>query len=699
MGQRVSRLHRLFRYEGHEPAARGATVPALCRVTLACIALAAALVWLALSSGAQAATPLLQEGKKSVFQRVVTHPGAKLYAGPEAGAAVTRERIPTFSALYIYDRKDGRLQVGAASDKADGWMDATQATEWPQAITMLFTDRTGRQPVLFFRNHDALEQVCRAENLSGLLDGYAKELASGKSLPADYPVLATEPSATAVAEKNFYLLPVLSIDDQFYGQHGPRLIEVASIDPGAGQTAGSQASTGAAPEQAKSAAGAELRTGFAFVIDTTISMKPYIDQTLRLVQGLYDELEKSPYANSMAFAVVAFRSSTKRTPGLGYTAKIICDFTSVKDRKRLEEALRQVDEATVSSHEINEDAFAGVKAAVDGLSWQNYGSRVMLMITDAGPLGAGDPDAATGFSPEALADYLKTNKIYLTALHVKNPRSAKNHAYAAEAYRTLTRQSDNQASYIALDATTPAKGAKAFESAARVLAQSYGKVLAATAEGRLIARPSQISSPKAAPSPEDEARRIAESTGYAMQLQFFGNRQGSSAPQVVDAWIADADLEKLAARPGDAPVLAVEPAVLLTKGQLSNLYKQLKLLLAGSEQAFLNGDADLFGQILSAAAQMSRDPNQFSLHPDRNLAENGLLDEVLADLPYKSVVGSMTRKDWEDMSTGQRDAFIRRIKSLIARYEAYDRDATHWESFGSANPNDRVYRVPLSMLP
>ncbi len=113
----------------------------------------------------------------------------------------------------------------------------------------------------------------------------------------------------------------------------------------------------------------------------------------------------------------------------------------------------------------------------------------------------------------------------------------------------------------------------------------------------------------------------------------------------------------------------------------------------------MNGDTDLFAQISSAAAQMSRDPNQFSLHPDRNLAENGLLDEVLDGLPYKSTIGTMTRKDWEDMSTGQRDAFIRRIKSLIARYEAYDKDATHWESFGSPNPNDWVYRVPLSMLP
>lgn len=632
--------------------------------------------------------PLPLEGKTSVFQRLVTHPGARLYSGPEAGAGIVRDPVKTFTVMYIYGREGDRIKVGSASDRADGWIDAKMATEWPQALTMLFTDRTGRDPVLFFRDHQSLEDTCKAEDIGAILKGYAADLAAGRNKP-DSPVVASEPPQAAVAEKNFYLLPVLNVDDQFHELNGPRLIEVASINPGSGAAGGEQ-------EKAMPAGG-ELRTGFAFVIDTTISMKPYIDQTVRLVRELYDELEKSPHADKMSFAVVAFRNSTRRTPGLDYTAEVVCDFTPVSNREALESALAKVQEARISTHEINEDSFAGVKEAVDSLSWQNFGSRVMLLATDAGPLGAGDPDSATGFSPETLADYLRQHKIYLTALHIMNPRSASNHQYARKAYQTLTRQSDNQASYIAIEAETPAQGARAFDRVTRQLAKSYGDVLAATAEGKFISR---SETPRGrAPSPEDEARRIAESTGYAMQLQFFGNRAAVEAPEVVRAWIADADMAKLASGNGEAPVLAVEPAVLLTKGQLSNLYRQIKLVLSASEQAFLNGDADLFDHILSASAQLSRDPGQFSLHPDRNLAENGLLDEVLEGLPYRSVTGSMTRKDWEDMSTGQRDAFIKRLKGLLARYEAYDRDASHWESFGSDNPNDRVYRVPLSMLP
>ncbi|MBO4793532.1 MAG: VWA domain-containing protein, partial [Deltaproteobacteria bacterium] len=522
---------------------------------------------------AKARSPLLQEGKNTLFQRIVTHPGAQLYEGPEEGAAIRSPQIKTFSALYVYARQGSRLEVGASSDKADGWIDSSSCTYWPQAITMVFTDRTGRAPVLFFRDHESLEKTCQASSIRETVQGYAKTLAAG-TLPPDFPIIASEPQQTAVAEKNFYLMPVLGIDRQYSETAGLNLLEVASINPGIAKPKNNEPATSGAPE---------LRTGFAFVIDTTISMKPYIDETVRLVRELYDELEKSPHGDKMAFAVVAFRSDTKRTKGLDYTAKVICDFKTVRERAELEKALSQVREATVSTHDFNEDSFAGVKEAADHLNWKEYGSRAMLLISDAGPLREGDPSSATGLSPNALADYLRTNKIYLTAVHIKSPSGLKNHKYAEQSYKTLTMQSDNQASYIALNASTAAKGTAAFERTGKILAQSYAKVVEATAQGKFLSAPvQQALRSKSQPSPEDEARRIAASTGYAMQLQFLGNARGATAPQVVKAWIADADLEKIETN-GEAPILAAEPAVLLTKNQLSNLYQQLKVILRGSE--------------------------------------------------------------------------------------------------------------------
>ena len=641
-----------------------------------CCLLFLLLVSLTFSVPSQARTPLVQPGKKTLYQRLVTHPNAKLYSSSTEQTPLREVR--TFTVMYIYDQKDGRYEVGVNSTSADGWIAEDTVTVWPQALTMLFTDRISRDPVLFFRDHAAIEATCTSESVAKKVRELMLELQNNPN-KTDLPVIASEPFDAQVAENNFYLMPVLNIDNRFQDL---KLLEVASIDPGIGED------TFITDES-------QLKIGFAFVIDTTISMGPYIQQTVDLIRHLYNELEKSPYADKMAFAVVAFRSSLERTPALGYTTKVICDFTTVKDRKILESALENLTEATVSTHDINEDSFAGIHEAADKLSWNNYASRIMLMVSDAGPLGANDPYSATHLTPEALADYLRSKKIYLTTVHVQGAKNHSNHEYAAQMYRTLTMQSDNQASYIAINAKTENQGAKAFHSAANILAQSYGKMLQATATGQFLKVPVIQKKNR---TPEEEAERIAASTGYAMQLQFFGNRKEARVPKLVKAWIADADLAKLETQTG-SPVLACEPAVLLTKSQLSRLYNQIKLLLQASEEAFLNGEADLFGQIKSAAAQMSRDPKQFELHPERNLAENELLDEVLSDLPYKSFVSSMTQQDWESMSTGSRQNFVGRLKALLARYEEYDKDATHWESFGATNSNDWVYRVPLSMLP
>ncbi|MDR0826278.1 MAG: VWA domain-containing protein, partial [Desulfovibrio sp.] len=391
--------------------------------------------------------PLLLEGKKSLYQRVISHPGAKLYSGSEANASVLNAGVKTFTAFYVYARKDGRIAVGVSDSKADGWIDAEKTTFWKQAITMLFTSRMGRMPVLFFKDHEALETTCVDEHLGEKVRQYTNMISQKEAMPVNFPVMAVEPPDKAVSEKNFYLLPVLNMDNSFGDR--TKLLEVASIDPGI-----DEADAGKNSQSADS----DLRSGFVFVIDTTISMKPYIDQTLDQVRTIYDELEKNPHGDKIAFAVVAFRSSVQRSPGLEYTAKVVSDFKNVKERAALEKALSEVNEATVSSHAFDEDSFAGVKEAVDKLNWTGYGSRIMLLVTDAGPLREGDAASSTKMSPAVLADYVKSNRIYITVVHLKTPSGAKNHAAAEKAYRELSRQADNQSSYIPLDASSTAKG-------------------------------------------------------------------------------------------------------------------------------------------------------------------------------------------------------------------------------------------------
>jgi len=97
--------------------------------------------------------PLLMAGKKTLFQRVLSKPGAKL--SNDAGSAPGKA-LPAFSVLYVYQRKDVDgspwVRVGAATDgRSDGWLPAAQVSDWKQSLVLKFTERSGRAPVMFLR--------------------------------------------------------------------------------------------------------------------------------------------------------------------------------------------------------------------------------------------------------------------------------------------------------------------------------------------------------------------------------------------------------------------------------------------------------------------------------------------------------------------------------------------------------------------
>ena len=86
-----------------------------------------------------------------------------------------------------------------------------------------------------------------------------------------------------------------------------------------------------------------------------------------------------------------------------------------------------------------------------------------------------------------------------------------------------------------------------------------------------------------------------------MQLEYLGRRDKVQAPQLVTSWVSDMDL----AQP-DIPSFTV--TVLLTKNHLSDLYQRLRIILNQAQRTKRTGARDFFQGILSAAAQISRDP-------------------------------------------------------------------------------------------
>ena len=595
---------------------------------------------------------LLMPGKKTLYQRVITHPGAHLYAGASTASTVQKVWIRPFTTYYVFAKAHEEatqwLEVGlASSGTPDGWIEAGKTSPWLQALTLKFTERTGRQPVLFFKDMVDLEAVAAARDPAArYLDLITQftDLQSGNGQAAsEFPIMAMEPKGEAVSRDQFYLMPIFQAAELF---EGVKFLQVASIDPGSGEL----------PMDL------DLKTAIAFVIDTTISMKPYIARTRESVRRIYATIEKGGLTDKVAFGLVGYRNSTANTPGLEYVSRVYSDLRKATDRDAFERALASMEEAGVSTHSFNEDAFAGLKTALERLDWGTYHSRLIFLITDAGAIRNDDPYSTTGMNANAMADMAAAAGVKIFALHLKTPRGARetpnNHNYARKQYQTLTRQSDPTIGdlYVPIDAEDATAGVHGFGQVVEEVAGQMVALVQATASGQRLALADVDMS-----KPGDVAARAAKKAailGYALQLDFLGRQAAGRVPRVVTSWVSDMDIT----RP-DVPTFDV--TILLSKNQLSDLHHRLKIILDNAQRTKRTGARDFFQSILSAAAQTSRDPTRFSQRPSQNLGQLGFLAEFLDDLPYRSSIMRLTEEDWYRLSVGEQQAIVDDLKSKI----------------------------------
>ncbi len=174
-------------------------------------------------------------GKKTLFQRVLSKPGAKLAS---AAGSAPGKALPAFSVLYVYQRKDVDgspwLRVGAATDgRSDGWLPAAQVSDWKQSLVLKFTERSGRAPVMFLRQSGEVEKLLADPAAAKSVLAKAQ-----KNREDNGQILALEPTASAVPQNQFYLLPIFDSKESFDENGQPvQLLNVASIDPGSSAVA------------------------------------------------------------------------------------------------------------------------------------------------------------------------------------------------------------------------------------------------------------------------------------------------------------------------------------------------------------------------------------------------------------------------------------------------------------------------------
>lgn len=624
----------------------------------------------ALPAWAQPRTPLLQEGKKTLFQRVLTRPGATLASAPGAAGGTP---VTPLTAFFVYQRSgEGRsaaLLVGAGSDgKTTGWIAEADTVPWRHAITLAFAAPTQRERVLFFRDRAALTGFVNADNAGAEVRRIVKEIAAKGSLGANQPVVAAEPDKHVDLAKQFYLLPVLEASSTVLKSgHRTRLVKVASV-------------TAAEPARPKgtNAGIVNFNAAVVFVIDATSSMQPYIDRTRAAMEEILKAAEAAKVQNRIRFGVVAYQDDPAKAKGVSYLSKVFADPDKTTTKEQFQQAIQAVAATKSSTRAFAEDAYAAIDEALKGIAWQNYGGRYIVFVTDASSREGSSPLASTRLSTEQVRTMAQERGVAIYAMHLKTPEGRNDHALAEQQYKRLSAWPGRGALYFPVEAGDPAR----FESDVKRMA------------GALV---EQVRSPEkvlqaVAAAKADALQDSVDAVGRAMVLSYLGRDEGTQAPPMIEAWASDRD-------PVNRDVASFTVRVMLNKNQLSELQATLRRIVEAGERAQLD-PSSFYNQLRSAAVAMGRDPSRLGQGKAKNLEEAGLMAEYLEGLPYQSQLMTIDLDTWTNMGVGQSQAILDSIKSKIALYQRFHDDVNRWVKLNpAAGDGERVFPVPIDALP
>jgi len=636
----------------------------------------AALAALLLATGvadAQVERPLNQEGKSALYQRVIAVPGAQLAA--TAGVSEDSRTVPPFSTYYVYARStsaDGRewLEVGTDSvGPPDGWIAAEQAVDWKQTLTVAFRDPDEHQRVPLFSDRDALRTIIDDGDAGRYRELRDRAIAGDTG---DSPVVAIQPERHVDIRRDFYLMPILEHEDVLVSGQQGRLLQVATV-----------------PLQDTPEIVQAYRTGIVFVIDSTVSMRPYIERTYEVMREVYASIEAAELSDRVSFGLVGFRDNTTAVPGLGYVTRTYAGLAEGGRGDRFLAEIQNVKVAPVSSEGFNEDAYAGVAEAIRSIDWSGYYARYVVLITDAGPRAGDDALSTTGLGADSLRRLAADKDIAIGAFHLRTPAGADNHAYAEAEYRRLS-QVEGIGDFYFPVATGDVDR---FEAALSAFTDQMTAQVRAAAAGQ----PPSNRPPLSASASELEAfeQKIAR-LGYGLRMRYLKEQGGGGVPSLFDAWVVDRDFDAPAER-------ALDVRVLLTRDQLSDLHEVLREVLVTAEEGALSPD-DFLDDLKSLAATISRDPEAAKTATravgGESLADLGYMREYLDGLPYRSEVMNLDLSIWEQWPAQRQFEFINQLDSKVAYYRALHDNVDLWVSLdGGPVDGDSVYPLLLEALP
>ena len=655
---------------------------------------------------AMAEQPLLIPGKQALYQRVLAVPGQHLYDAPDGKRG---ETVTPFTAFYVYARRTGNggqwLKVGTdRHGGGNGWLPKNGTIEWNQGLTVAFREAIGRDRVLLFDDAQSVRDLAKGRDLARYDTLYSAAL-SGEERD-DSPVVAIQPAGELDIREDFYLVPILRHEDIFVGSERARLLQVSSVPlrdhPVEVVKPRTTASTPAEPSTPSQTEDKGYRAGLVFAIDATLSMDPYIERTREAVMKIYDALAEAALLGNVNFGLVAFRDAPQAVPELEYLTRTYVTLEQGRDPDVFVSRVNGLSAANISSRDFVEDAYAGVKQALDDMNWTPHAARYLVLVTDAGPRTAADPLSSTGLDAQALRRLAQEKGVAIFVLHLLTDSTKADHQSAATAYRELAKFPGIGSLYYAVPTGDVGEFGQVLDTLA---GQITMQVQVAAASQPPTPQPAQAApEPASKPAAEPANPQLAElqdkvaKLGYALRMRYLQRTADGNVPKVFNAWLLDRDIR-------DPEKRTLDVQVLLTRDQLSDLHDILRDVLQTAEEGLLSPQSFL-NELKSLAATISRDPERLgsttaiTAGEGNSLADLGFMREYIEDLPYTGEVMDLSLDDWEAWPARRQIEFLHRLENKISYYRALHDHTDLWVSLdGGDVDGDSVFPVALEMLP
>ncbi len=677
--------------------------------------------------------PVKIEGKKTLPLKILTRPFSNIYKDKNIESGIVQSDVSAMQPFYVYTRPSaedleleaGWYEIGTNSQgKVIGWMQSKDVFEWKQTMSLVYTHPEGRKPVLMFDSRSALNKILRLKD-----DERAKEVSrlyaaiDEHNLSKDFPVKSVEPKRAIDIQKEFYLLPILDFKAVEFGNREARVLQLTAVtnaragarDVGDIRKSGNyvnEATEGSTEISAKKLK--KLIVDIVWVMDTTVSMRPYVQDTMDFIRKTSTQLAETQSNNiKIKFGIWGYRDAVEDMPKIGYTTK---NYTpELVDIEDFTDILSTVKVTEVDSVDYPEDMFSGVSDAMKKTAWSPEGMRLMILVGDAPSHRSGHKWNLSGQNEETLRSLANGNKIYIAALHINNPKAEKFNELAKTQYRTLATNpgtgSGDAAFYDILSTDKEAFEIKTgelaghFKDAIQKLEESlYTPQADNPAEDNTTKRPVEG---ELAFLDENKVIDINEvipeihtldtnMTGAASRMfraamvDWIGSQTGAKAPRDVVAWVIDKDLEN-----PDAPSLEVR--LLINKRQLDSLATTIESILGAGLNAQVAG-GDFFASLKAATATIARDPNM--VKQAKRMVDMGLIPEFLEGLPYKSQLMAISNELWSSWSADEQMEFLNALSSKVEAYRDIHNTPEAWTPLNKGDDIDEyVHPLSLDLLP